>query len=218
MKLKSFGCSFVYGCDLDDAATNGLGASPLSWPALLAQRLGLTYECHAFPGIGNLQILQRLLQQLQDPEPAVHVVSWTWIDRFDYQAHGGSDWNTIRPTCEHATAQHYYRNLHSQYRDQLATLTYMTTALTVLQKTPWPWVFVCMDDLVLENCYPNQRSLRPLQNLVRPTLTDFDGTNFLQWSRQQEFAISAQLHPLQQAHQAAADLIYKKLSWQHREF
>lgn len=215
MKLKSFGCSFVYGTDLDDAATHGHGASSLSWPALLAQRMGLEYECHAFPGIGNLQILQRLLTALNDPDPAVYVVSWTWIDRFDYQHN--DEWQTIRPTSHEHTAKFYYKDLHSQLRDQITTLSYMATAVTMLQAQDLPFVFVCMDDLVLENRWRTQNSIKLLQGLIEPCVTTFDGENFLSWSRRQGYAVSDQLHPLAPAHQAAADYVWNTLSWQHNE-
>ncbi len=86
MILKSFGCSFVYGTDLADDP-NGFGkkpASQLTWPALLAKHFNWDYQCFAKPGIGNLQILARLLDSLAVDQPAFFVVTWTWIDRFDY--------------------------------------------------------------------------------------------------------------------------------------
>ena len=66
MKLKSFGCSFIWGSDLPDDGRNlpRATASRLTWPALLAQDLEYEYECHARPGAGNLQITERLLNQI----------------------------------------------------------------------------------------------------------------------------------------------------------
>lgn len=56
-----------------------------------------------------------------------------------------------------------------------------------------------------------QKNLMPdfvveLQKFTRPHLQDFEGLTFLEWSDQQGFAITPLLHPLQDAHQAAADL------------
>jgi hypothetical protein len=85
MKIKSFGCSFIFGTDLADE-TRGepyAQSSQLTWPALLAQDLGLEYECHARPGSGNLRILEKILS-ISIQTPATFVIGWTWIDRFDY--------------------------------------------------------------------------------------------------------------------------------------
>ena len=65
MKLKSFGCSFIYGTDLADDGRGFIAATPsrLTWPALLAQNLDYSYECYARPGCGNLRILEKILNQ-----------------------------------------------------------------------------------------------------------------------------------------------------------
>lgn len=47
--------------------------------------------------------------------------------------------------------------------------------------------------------------IKMLQDLTRPHLENFDGYDFLTWSRLKGFAISDLLHPLQQAHDAAAE-------------
>jgi len=137
MKLKSFGCSFVFGTDLADANDGAtqllIQPSNHTWPALVAQHLGHDYECFAWAGLGNLQILERVLSQA-NTEPAVFVVNWSWIDRFDYvQAHDNL-WSTIRPTCTTAQAEYYYRHFHSQYQDKLTTLIMIKLAIDTLQQ------------------------------------------------------------------------------------
>lgn len=47
-------------------------------------------------------------------------------------------------------------------------------------------------------------SIKYLQQLTRPQLKTFQGTDFLTWSRNQGFAITELLHPLHQAHREAA--------------
>lgn len=44
-----------------------------------------------------------------------------------------------------------------------------------------------------------------LQSLIRPHLQTFDGMTFLEWSRYHHYPITELLHPLESAHQAAAD-------------
>ena len=69
MKLKSFGCSFIFGSDLADGGVDGYHtASNFTWPALLAQRFGLDYTCYAHPGTGNLRILEQVLKQSADKD------------------------------------------------------------------------------------------------------------------------------------------------------
>ena len=86
MKLKSFGCSFVFGTDLHDDGRDlpKITPSKHTWPALLAQHLGQAYECYARPGSGNLQIWENIANQITTQESALYVISWTWINRFDY--------------------------------------------------------------------------------------------------------------------------------------
>lgn len=50
MKLKSFGCSFIFGLELSDIGAKSKKYSQLTWPAIIAQRQGLEYECYARPG------------------------------------------------------------------------------------------------------------------------------------------------------------------------
>lgn len=47
--------------------------------------------------------------------------------------------------------------------------------------------------------------IQELQQQIRPNLSSFEGQGFLDWSRAKGFAITNLLHPLDQAHRAAAD-------------
>lgn len=56
--------------------------------------------------------------------------------------------------------------------------------------------------------------VRELQNLVRPCLLDFHGLTFLEWSYHHGYPVTELLHPLEQAHDAAAKLwqpVYQSL-------
>ena len=123
MNLKSFGCSFVFGSELSDN-TNNDTPSQLTWPALYAGKLGYQYQCYARPGCGNLQIVEQILNQTADEIPALYVIGWTWIDRFDYTT-CNDQWQTVRPADNSVLANTYYRQLHSQYKDKLTTLMSM---------------------------------------------------------------------------------------------
>lgn len=210
MKLKSFGCSFIYGTDLADDGRGFARAAPskLTWPSLLAQKRQWEYECFAWPGAGNLQILEQVLNQLADPEPSVYVIGWTWIDRFDYTATDAArPWRTIMPVDTDHTAEVYYKNIHSEYRDKLTTLLNIKTAIDTLQQRKQRFIMTAMDALAFDRRWNTSAAIAELQNYCEPYITSFEGKNFLDWSRSQGFEISPGWHPLEAAHRGAADLV-----------
>jgi len=221
MLLKSFGCSFIFGSELHDDGSNLDSAqySHFTWPALLAKDLNYKYNCLAQPGIGNLRILESILSQLSDPTPAVYVIGWSWIDRFDYTipAQGyfnrrdlvSTDlWQTVMPGYTDSNTEFYYRNLHSQLRDKLQSLIYIKTAIDTLNQKNIPFIMTYMDDLLLETQWHVTPAILDLQDYIHPYVINFDGDNFLEWSRKKGFPIGTQgKHPLEQAHQAAFELI-----------
>lgn len=217
MKLKSFGCSFIFGTDLSDGGKEVYYASGsrLTWPALVAQQLGLEYETHARPGSGNLQILERLLNHIE-PD-TVYVVAWTWIDRFDYvdpehkMPWPGTKWLTLMPTDQDTVANQYYRHVHSEYQDKLTTLMCMHTAIQHLRDNHCRFIMTYMDHLTFCQQWNHTPGMMLLQQKIKPYMSDFQGENFLDWSRQRGFEISHSAHPLETAHSAAADLVTKNL-------
>lgn len=210
MKLKSFGCSFIFGTDLHDDSRLALKATPsnYTWPALLAKKHNLDYHCYARPGSGNLQILEQLLNQLTDTEPAVYVVGWTWIDRFDYTSTDARhEWRTVMPVDTDAIAETYYRHLHSEYRDKLTSLIHVKTAIDALQASGNRFIMTYMDDLMFDQRWNTSPAVSVLQGYCNPHMTQFDGRSFLEYSKESGFEISPTLHPLEAAHESAAELI-----------
>jgi hypothetical protein len=209
--VKIFGCSFVFGSELTDAVcdANNLQPSQLTWPALLAQNVKLDYTCHARPGSGNLQILEQILNQAAIPDTAIFVISWTWIDRFDYcqSSTGRHNWKTIMPVDEDHNAQVYYRDLHSEYRDKFTNLTYIKLAIDTLTQKQIPFVMTYMDELLFDQRWNTSAAVTDLQQYTYPYMTKFDGMTFLDWSRKHGYPETSNWHPLEQAHAAAADLI-----------
>ena len=208
MKLKSFGCSFVYGSDLPDPGDLA-EPSHLTWPAQIAQASGLTYECLAWPGIGNFRILCDVISQASLRDPAIFVINWTWIDRFDFvddQEH----WQTVLPGQHCDRSEAYFRHFNSHIKDMMISVHNIYTAIAMLQQQQVPFVMTYMDYNILSVLDPNYhdpRYLSVMQQKIRPFLMDFEGMNFLDWSRRQEFAVSPSWHPLEEAHAAAAKLM-----------
>jgi hypothetical protein len=213
MKLKSFGCSFIFGSDLADIGVNGPYAvgSKLTWPALLANEYGYQYQCYAKPGSGNLQIAERVLNQLVDEQSTLYVINWSWIDRADYivteSPWPGTRWNTIMPGDDSRPAKLYYKYLHNQYHDKLTTLINIKLVIDTLKQKGCPFIMTYMDELIFETEWHVTPAIVDLQNYIRPYMTQFENKTFLEFSKEKGFPISETLHPLELAHQSAFELI-----------
>ena len=143
MKLRSFGCSFIYGSEL--ASRNH------TWPARIADRLELQHLNHGIEGAGNLRIMESILTHAGPDD--ICVINWTWIDRFDFVTVNNEQWHSMVPSDTHSRADFYYRNLHSQYRDMLTNLVYVKTALDHLSRLGARYLMTYMDGLMFETVY-----------------------------------------------------------------
>jgi hypothetical protein len=207
MKIKSFGCSFIFGSDL--------AHSGLTWPALVANKLNYDHECFARPGSGNLQIMEQVLNQSTKSDPAVFVIGWTWIDRFDYYmaewnpSDSKNPWKTILPVDQYTLAATYYRELHSEYRDKLVNLTYIKTTIDTLLQKKIRFIMTYMDRLLFDQRWHTSPAVIDMQTYIKPHMTLFDNETFLEYSQNRGYKISANLHPLEKAHEVAADHMVK---------
>ena len=215
MILKSFGCSFIFGSELADDGKNDIyvKGSRLTWPALIAKHYNYQDNTYARPGSGNLQILERLSSHFSGPinDDVCCVVGWTWIDRFDYYDESslwpGFPWATLMPIDTTETAKIYYKDLHSEIRDKFTNLLYIKQAIDLLKEKHIPFVMTYMDHLLFDTKWNTTPAITELQNYVKPYMTTFDGLNFQEFSKKNNYTISGIGHPLEQAHQSAADYI-----------
>ena len=77
MTLLAGGDSFVWGSELSDHKHGGpLGYSNSTFAALLSNN---DYICTAYPGIGNVEIVTRVLRQINQNHRVL--VCWTWPSR-----------------------------------------------------------------------------------------------------------------------------------------
>lgn len=201
MNLRSFGCSFIYGSELSDRNN--------TWPKLIADKLCLPHQNHGIEGIGNLRIMESILCHAEPDD--LCLINWTWIDRFDFITVPTEKWQTIVPSSTDFVATQYYKNLHSQYRDMLTNLTYISTAIDHLNRIGAKYFMTYMDRLLFETVqdswHPSQAVSR-LQRIIKPHMNEFDGLTFLEWSRHNNYEESNLWHPLDDAHAAAADLLF----------
>jgi hypothetical protein len=209
MKLKSFGCSFTYGSDLNDCDIPDIGPSQYTWAALLAKHNNLTYECHACPGIGNLQIMHETLTQVSLNDPSIYIINWTWLDRFDFLDPINEHWHTIRPDGDTNEHRLYYRHFYNQYHTMLTNASYIKTTADILNSRGIKFIMTLMDTTLFDEVNPNwqdPRSIALLQKEILPCITWFENKTFLEFSKQKGFLISETLHPLEDAHRAAFEL------------
>ena len=217
MQVKSFGCSFIFGSELLDDGKNEKYAtgSQLTWPALLAKHYNYQYQTHARPGSGNLQILERLMSHFAGPvnDETICVIGWTWIDRFDYCTNQspwpGLPWSTLMPVDTSETAKIYYRNLHSELQDKLVNLVYIKQAIDFLKEKSIPFIMTYMDHLLFDDKWNTTPAITEMQKYIKTYMTTFEGLNFQEWSRKNNFLISEIGHPLEQAHASAAEYMIK---------
>jgi hypothetical protein len=214
MKLKSFGCSFIFGSDLIDCdpSRSWPKCSKSTWPALLAQKLDAGYECHARPGSGNLQITERILNQLQDSKEDIFIICWSWIDRFDHylgdhykDINPWQPWKTLLPAEHDKLSQTYYKYLHTEYSDKLNTLIKIKLVIDILKQHNVRFLMTYIDRLMFDQQFNTSPAVTYLQSCILPYMTLFEEQTFLEWSKQKGFAESATWHPLEEAHSAAAD-------------
>ncbi len=206
--IKSFGCSFIYGSDLADVGLDSqIDPSLLTWPSLIANTLDLNYMCLACPGQGNFKIYCDVLANSYPDDQSKYLINWTWVDRFDF-VNSFEQWVSLRPSEEADLEKFYYRNLHSQLCDVISTASYIVSAAEHLKSLNCSYIMTYMDYNLLTHINPNwhdPRYLEVLQQKLKKYLVNFDGKNFLDWSRKNNFAISDSWHPLEEAHQAASD-------------
>jgi hypothetical protein len=210
MKLKSFGCSFTYGSDLSDCDFP-MDHSCLTWTALLATSLNYDYECYAKPGIGNLQIYQSIIDHVYFSQKSeIFVINWTWLDRFDFMDPVAENWHTIRPGDNSTTHQLYYKHFYNQYHSMITNAAYISSVILLLEKYNIKFIMSLTDATlfdVIDPQWQDPRSISLLQKEIKPYITWFENDTFLNWSKKKGFPISETLHPLEDAHQAAFELI-----------
>ena len=222
-RLASFGCSFIWGTELADHQRHDVlnGYSRLTWPALLAKNLALGYHCLARGGSGNLAIADQVCGWIDKSPHDFVIINWTFLDRFDYSDPQGrhfnsglGDYSTCRPGNDDAVSEFYFRHLHSEYRDKLMGLMYIKTVIDYLLEKKTPFLMTAMDELLWCQQWHATPLIRKLQQDIRPYVHDFEGRNFLDWSRHRGFRVSGAGHPLEEAHAAAAELMLPVLQQQ----
>jgi hypothetical protein len=174
------GDSMVWGSELADSPHGGPnGYSHRTFSALLAES---KYICAAYPGIGNRDICQRVIDAcaplIQINLKIIVLVSWTWPSR-DNRVDSDNDILELQ-----------------QY----------------LESHDIPYLFTCVDNCVVTNNSRikwDQWYLFPAGIEPGDTLQP---RGFYQWAVENKYRIGVDGHPLEKAHEDAARLIKEKFN------
>ena len=205
--IKAFGDSFFYGSDLLDCPGDSLiTPSQQTWPALVAKKLNLNYKCYAEPGRSNSWIAQQVLRFAD--ASSLNVIQWTWIDRWEFYNTVKEEWLTVRPTgADNPLATPWYKYFQNELQDKWHNLNVIHSTHAYLKENNIPFVSHFLDDILLDRKYHCPTYIQGLLTLVDASIKRFpEAQTFLAWSRSNNFAISNNWHPLEEAHAAAAQL------------
>lgn len=207
--INTFGDSFLWGTDLSDCVKRD--HSKLTWPALLSKKFGLEYCCYANGGASNSEIARTIFSGVGDDTPnTLQVIQWTWIDRTEYVDTETNDWQAIRPSEQNTVSDNYYKNFHSELQDKWINLNIIANTLQCLELHNLPYVCHVLDQLLLDQTHHAPEYVKRLQEYIAPRITWFPGdTTFFEWAKLERFPISESWHPLEQAHEEAAKIMYK---------
>jgi hypothetical protein len=214
-KIISFGDSYLNGNELANSTQS-------TWPALIAQKLGLEFVSYAIAGCGNRTISRRVLDHFyNNPDPEVLVViNWTWSCRWDFHIATVNKWRAFGPDWiptnliqqvgleESQRIFKFYQDYpgNSELWNKTSTLESMYSTQIFLQEHGIKSVQTYMDDLVWDKKWHAPGHVQILQDYCRPNVVNFQDKNFLDWSQEQGFFITEKWkHPLDDAHQAACD-------------
>ena len=214
-RVIAFGDSFTRGDELADRQKSPLWSSQFTWPALIAKSLNCDYKCCALGGKGNQWIGWMAASRIE--QDILCIVNWSWFERFDYVDVETDQWTTTHPRHEDKLDHYFYRNLESDVWNLHRNLQQIHSTISLLKQNNVNFIMTCLDNSYLNDLKdfrPGKQSntvwtnaVSNLQEQVVPHIVDFEGMNFLEWSKHNSFELGPNGHPLEKAHAEAAKYI-----------
>lgn len=215
-KIVGFGDSFIFGSELSNNSDGSKG-----WPGLVAKSLGYNYHTSAVPGCGNDHIARQIYSYFSNnsAENTLAVINWTWASRWDFYIVEHETWITLGPTCvpeklknlvdctqaEDMIAFYKNRANSSLLWNKFRNLQTIWAAQQYMEFKGIKSVQTYMDYELFDQQWHAPDYIKELQELVKPALQLFDDKNFVDWSHSFGYPVTIEgMHPLEQAHQAAA--------------
>lgn len=215
-RIVGFGDSFVFGSELADNADG-----TKSWVAQCAKRLKIDYYTCAVPGCGNDNIARQIYSWFANNDSAdtLAVINWTWITRWDLYFMDQQNWITLRPEAAQAQLNNpkdidinqrlveFYQTWGTSLLwNKIRNLQIIAAAQAYLAHKNVLAIQTYMEYDLFKTDSHAPDYVKELQKLVEPHMSSFEGLNFVDWSRSQNFEITQENHPLEPAHATACDL------------
>jgi hypothetical protein len=222
--IVSFGDSFIFGSELID---NSDGQK--AWPGLIAKELNVPYTTCSVPGCGNDHIAQQIYSYFSEnsTQDTLAIINWTWANRWDFYIVEHETWITVGSTCVPEKLQHLVSKTQAQdiiefYKSRInssllwnkvRSLQTIYAAQSYLKQNNILNIQTYMDYILFDRQFHAPDYVQTLQDLTFHDMQLFEGLNFLDWARHNEFKITkGGWHPLESAHEAAQKLWVDKYS------
>ena len=207
-KVIAVGDSFTRGDELTDCSTHSRIAphhthSLSTWPALVAKKLGIEYDCMTIGGRGNHWISMSVSTYLEKHRDALFIINWSWFERFDYIDVVTGEWTVTHPRHTDQLDHYFYKHIDSEKWNLHRNLQQIHSTICLLKQNNIDFIMTCMDPLL----HYNENFVTPLQAQVNHYIVNFYGYTFLEWAKHKNFEIGPGGHPLEKAHVEAAKYI-----------
>lgn len=207
--LYTLGCSFTYGEELPNPATE-------AWPVLLANKLGQSVVNRGSPGVGNNYIIKTAIKEVPKHKPDLVIVAWTscgrmeFADRYSvYDIWPGSRRRYEKPYPHRDIIEKYitsYNNELHQYRSWLRSVILLQDFFK-LRNVNYRFV----------NTFDNHKLTEKHAKVSKEYIDLIDLDKFIGWPSYSmvewmgDCPLAPRGHPLQQGHQRIADAIFSAL-------
>jgi hypothetical protein len=217
-KIVSFGDSFIFGTEL----SNNIDGHK-AWPGQIAKQLNCEYYTNAVGGVGNDHIARQIYSYFSknSSKNTLAIINWTWTHRWDFYIVTHEKWITLGLSCVpenlkkdiEETEAHCVVDFYNKYTNssliwnKFRNLQTISAVQLYLKTHNIKSIQTYMDYHLFDNTCHAPDYIQELQKLTQPNMEDFEGQNFIDWSRKQGFFVTDPgLHPLEDAHNSACIL------------
>jgi hypothetical protein len=219
MNLLAGGCSLIYGNEISDATTT---YSQLTYPALLAKHLGLSYKCTANPGDGNDSICRKIIEAT-DQQVKLVVVNWSYHNRFEFH-YTEKGWQSL--TCTNSLYKNLVSDLSVPFFKELTEIYSWSKYLqdiillqTFLNSKNIPYIFSSSDNEFFNenNVIKYNLLYQKLYELIDFTRWFYWNDDFgnkigiLKWAKINNYPVGPNHHPLELAHLKTYEIIKNQM-------
>jgi len=238
MILAVAGDSFLHGNELADYQWNTLEGSHSTFAALLANYNSLYLRSCARPGNSNDAVARQCIQHIEQlkinrpGEKIFALVAWTFISRFEFPFESFTSSPTRPWACISANfqmnkpevnnfAELFFKHIDTDQLQSLNTIKIILILQNYLDHNKIPYLFTLTDNIVTK--HKDDILLKPYWDMIHfdkwfffpPGTNSWETTEprgFYQWALENKYRIGKQQHPLEEAHQAAAELMKEKFN------